>query len=187
MLIELVNKASGRRIPGAVEQAWLVGESVLHIEMLPIRQHDAKACSDALRRGIVLGMDAPWRRKDLPEIGRALAQRPGHESVRTLVAEILRHAFGAGYLDLDHEVRMPELRGRADTLFGATVFEFKRDLRREMEDVHARLPDYLRERERQTGRRYLGIATDGATFIAFELRDGRMLYGVAAGARSPIG
>ncbi|HEY1936041.1 MAG TPA: hypothetical protein VGG99_28890 [Acetobacteraceae bacterium] len=128
-----------------------------------------------MRASIVPDMDTPWRHKDLPELGRALAQRPGHESVRTLVAEILRHEFSAGYLDLDHEVRLPEVHGRVDTLFGATVFEFKRDLRREMSDVEARLPDYLRERERQTGRRYLGIATDGATFIAFELRDDRMV------------
>jgi len=98
-------------------------------------------------------MDIPWRRKDLPEIVRALSQRPGHEGVRTLLAEILRHAFGAAYLDLDHEVRLPEVHGRVDTLFGATVFEFKRDLRRELPDVEARLPDYLRERERQSGRR----------------------------------
>jgi hypothetical protein len=128
-----------------------------------------------LRTGIVAGMNTPWRGKDLPDIARALFQRPGHEAVRTLLAEILRHAFGAAYLDLDHEVRLPEVHGRVDTLFGATVFEFKRDLRREMPDVEARLPDYLRERERQTGRRYLGIATDGATFIAFELRDGGMV------------
>lgn len=120
-------------------------------------------------------MDTSWRRKDLPDIVRALSQRPGHEGVRTLLAEILRHAFGAGYLDLDHEVRLPEVHGRVDTLFGATVFEFKRDLRREMPDVEARLPDYLAERERQTGRRYLGIATDGAGFVAFELRDGRLV------------
>jgi SAM-dependent methyltransferase len=92
-----------------------------------------------------------------------------------MLAEILRHAFGASYLDLDHEVRMPEIRGRADTLFGATVIEFKKDLRQEMADVRDRLPDYLKERERQTGRTYLGIATDGATFFAFELRGGQMI------------
>ncbi|HEX5325783.1 MAG TPA: N-6 DNA methylase, partial [Acetobacteraceae bacterium] len=120
-------------------------------------------------------MDTLWRRTDLPEIGRALAGRPGHERLRTLIADILRHAFGAAYLELDHEVRMDEVRGRADTLFGATVFEFKRDLRREMADVSARLPDYLRDRERQTRRRYLGIATDGASFVAFELRDDLMV------------
>jgi hypothetical protein len=93
-----------------------------------------------------------------PEIDRALARRPGHESVRTLVAEILCHAFRAAYLDLDPEVRLPEVHGRVDTLFGATVFEFKRGLRRELPDVQARLPGYLRERERQTGRRRVVLA-----------------------------
>ena len=117
-------------------------------------------------------MTLSWREAHLPDIVSALAQRPGHEAVRTHLAEILRHAFHADYLALDHEVRMPEIRGRADMLFGATVFEFKRDLRREMGEVLTRLPDYLRERQRQTGRQYLGIATDGATFAAFELRGG---------------
>jgi len=55
------------------------------------------------------------------------------------------------------------------------VFEFKRDLRQEIQDVRARLPDYLTERETHTSRRFLGIATDGATFIAYELRDGAMV------------
>ncbi|MGH6902560.1 MAG: N-6 DNA methylase, partial [Geminicoccaceae bacterium] len=91
------------------------------------------------------------------------------------MADILRHGFGAAYAALDHEVRLPEVRGRADMLFGATVFEFKSDLRREMGDVLARLPDYLAERERLTGRRYLGIATDGASFVALELRDGLLV------------
>ncbi|HZS82240.1 MAG TPA: N-6 DNA methylase, partial [Stellaceae bacterium] len=116
-----------------------------------------------------------WRQTDLPELAATLCTRPGHENVRTLLAELLRHGFGAAYAALDHEVRLPEVSGRADMLFGATVFEFKSDLRREMGDVEARLPDYLRERERRTGRRYLGIATDGATFIAFELRSGALV------------
>lgn len=60
-------------------------------------------------------------------------------------------------------------------LFGATVFEFKSDLRREMRDVQVRLPDYLAEREHRTGRQYLGIATDGVTFAAFELRGGELI------------
>ena len=72
-------------------------------------------------------------------------------------------------------MRLPEVHGRADTLFGSVVFEFKRDLRQELADVFARLPDYLTERERQTGRRFLGIAIDGATFIAYELREGALV------------
>ena len=60
-------------------------------------------------------------------------------------------------------------------LFGATVFEFKSDLRRQMDDVLARLPDYLAERERQTRRRYLGITTDGVSFVALERRSGALI------------
>ena len=116
-----------------------------------------------------------WREQHLPQIVANLANRPGHEFVRTLVTDILRYGFGVDYHDIDHEVRLPEVHGRADTLFGSVVFEFKRDLRLEQGDVFARLPDYLSERERQTGRRFLGIATDGATFAAYELRQGALV------------
>jgi hypothetical protein len=121
--------------------------------------------------GHAVRMLTTWRQQHLPEIVATLANRPGHEAVRTLVADILRYGFGVANHAIDHEVRLPEVHGRADTLFGSVVFEFKRDLRQELADVFARLPDYLAERERQTGRRFLGIATDGATFLAYELRE----------------
>jgi hypothetical protein len=71
---------------------------------------------------------------------------------------------------------MPLIGGRADTLFASTVFELKSDLGRELPDVVAKLPDYLRERARLTGRPLgLGIATDGATFLAFELRENTLI------------
>src|SRR5439155_23982641 len=120
-------------------------------------------------------MQSMWRHHDLPEIVATLANRPGHEAVRTLVADILRYGFGVAYLAIDQEVRLPEVHGRADTLFGSVVFEFKRDLRQELRDVFARLPDYLAERERQTGRSFVGIATDGAEFITYELRGGSLV------------
>lgn len=116
-------------------------------------------------------MSDTWRRDHLPELVRSLATRPGHENTRVMVADILRNAFGAAYLAIDQEVRMPEVRGRADTLFGATILEFKSDLRREIDDVLSRLPDYLSVRERQTNRRFIGIATDGASFVAYERRN----------------
>jgi hypothetical protein len=116
-----------------------------------------------------------WREDHLPALVAALAARPGHDNVRTLIGELLHHAFGADYLAIDQEVRLPEVRGRADTLFGSVVFEFKTNIQREMQDVHARLPDYLSDRERQTGRRFVGIATDGAESIAYELRQGALV------------
>jgi hypothetical protein len=96
-----------------------------------------------------------WRQSDLPELATALAGRPGHEAVRTQLAELLRNGFGAGYEALAHEVRLPEVRGRADMLFGATVFEFKSDLRRETGSVVGRLPEYLAERHHQADLRCL--------------------------------
>lgn len=107
-----------------------------------------------------------WRAHELPETIARLAARPGHEQVRTLVSDLLRYGLGVRFVD--HEVRVPEVRGRIDALFGCTLFEFKSDLRRESADVRARVPDYLAERERQTGQRWVAVATDGAIFAAYE-------------------
>lgn len=117
-------------------------------------------------------MSRPGRPEWLREVVAHLAQRPGHEAVRVGVTRLLEEYLGVQVGAITHEYRMPLVGGRADALFAATVFEFKSDLRRERPDVLAKMPDYLAEHERQTGRRpALGIATDGATFLAFELRD----------------
>ena len=120
-------------------------------------------------------MNANWRRDQLPGIVAQLAQRPQHEGLRVGLIRLITDGLGRELGAITHEKRMPLIGGRADALFGATVFELKTDLRREIGDVLAKLPDYLAEHERQTGRRpALGIATDGATFLAFELRDGAL-------------
>lgn len=100
-----------------------------------------------------------------------LASRPGHETVRTLLAEMCVNALDIPQGDVEFEIRIPEVRGRIDGLFGSTVFEFKRDLRRESDDAEEQLTRYLTERERSTGRRYLGVATDGADFVAYQIAD----------------
>jgi SAM-dependent methyltransferase len=118
-------------------------------------------------------MSGNWRRDKLPELVTQLAQRPGHEPVRIAVSRLIVEGLGRQVGALTQEYRMPLVGGRADALFGATVFEFKSDLRHELRDVEAKLPDYLAEHERQTGRKpALGISTDGATWLAHELRDG---------------
>jgi hypothetical protein len=61
-------------------------------------------------------MHGTWRQDHLPEIVATLANRPGHESVRTLITDILHHGFGVDYHAIDHEVQMPEVHGRADSL-----------------------------------------------------------------------
>ncbi len=110
----------------------------------------------------------------LKEIVSELLTRPGHEKVRTLVHELLVSEVGVQSSEIEFERALPEVRGRLDALLGCTVFEFKRDLRAERRDAEQKLSRYMGERERETGERFLGIATDGATFLAYELQAGRL-------------
>jgi len=110
----------------------------------------------------------------LHEIVSELASRPQHEKVRALVYELLVNGLGAKSTELDFERRVPEVHGRIDALLGRTLFEFKSDLGREQHDAENKLPDYLAQREKETGSHFVGIATDGATFIPYELRSGKL-------------
>ena len=80
--------------------------------------------------------------------------------------------IGAGAIEFERPIK--EVRGRVDALLGRTVFEFKSDLRRETADAEEELGRYLPQRERDTGEHFVGIATDGATFVPYEMRDGRL-------------
>ncbi len=109
-----------------------------------------------------------------------MASRPRHEALRGLVTELLREGFGAAFSELEHERYLVDNSGRIDVAWGATVIELKSDLRREERDVHARMPEYLADAGRRTSpdRTTVGLATDGATMLAYTL-DGGVL--------SPIG
>ena len=117
-----------------------------------------------------------WRADRLPALVRAMAARAAdgrgrHESLRLGVAELLREGFGAPYEEMQQEVWLLDGTGRIDTLWGATVVELKTDLRREQADVLRKMPDYLRDAaaRARSPRAVTGIATDGATFIAYSL------------------
>lgn len=112
----------------------------------------------------------PLAPSELQEIVLELVSRPGHEKVRSLVYRLLVYGLGASSTEISFEQPLPEVRGRADALLGRTVFEFKRDLRRETREAEEELTRYLGQREAETGERFVGIATDGATFVPYELR-----------------
>ena len=82
--------------------------------------------------------------------------------------QLLVEEFGVELGALDFERRVPEVRGRLDALIGRTVFEAKRNLDQEWEDVVRRMPDYLADREREEGERFVGIASDGLKWVVFE-------------------
>lgn len=111
----------------------------------------------------------------LESIVAELATRPGHEKVRALLYRLLIEALGARSEQIAFERAIPEVNGRVDALLGRTLIEIKSDLRREGASAEAQLARYLPERERATAQRYVGLATDGATFIAYEMRDGALV------------
>jgi SAM-dependent methyltransferase len=117
----------------------------------------------------------PLSPRRLTEVVLELVSRPGHEKVRALMYEILVYGLGASSTDIQFERPLPEVRGRLDALLGQTVFEFKRDLRRERRTAEEELGRYLPEREHETGERFIGIATDGADFLAYEIENGKLI------------
>lgn len=110
----------------------------------------------------------------LREIVLELLSRPGHEKTRTDVHTLLVDGLGASSTEVYLERPVPEVRGRIDALLGRTVFEFKSDLRREAHDATEQLTRYIGQREAETGEHFVGIATDGASFVAYELRAGAL-------------
>lgn len=119
-------------------------------------------------------MPGSWRQDRLPEIVSAMASRPRHEALRGLVTELLRDGFDARFSELEHERYLVDNRGRIDVAWGATVIELKSDLRNEVRDVLARMPDYLRDAASRSGsdQTPVGLATDGATILAYTLEAG---------------
>ncbi len=106
---------------------------------------------------------------------RHLASRPGHDEVKAGFRQLLVDEFDVGLEALEFERRVPEVRGRLDALIGRTVFEAKSDLAREWPDVVRRMPDYLADREREEGERFVGIASDGRAWAAFDLSAGALV------------
>lgn len=107
------------------------------------------------------------------DILRDLARRPAnHDNIKANFKELLVREFGMERSALDFEMRAPVIADRLDALVGRTVFEAKRDLKNEWSDVARRMPDYLADRERECGEPFVGIASDGASWVALELRGG---------------
>lgn len=122
-------------------------------------------------------MTSNWRQDRLPEVVASMVTRPRHEALRGLVTELLRDGFDARFSELAHERYLIDNRGRVDVAWGATIIELKSDLRNEERDVVARMPDYLRDAEARSGsdRAPVGLATDGATILAYTLEDNELV------------
>jgi hypothetical protein len=105
---------------------------------------------------------------------RHLAGKPGHDEVKADFRQLLTAEFGVPLADVRFERRI-EVKSRTDALIGRTVFEAKRDLAREWDDVERKMPDYLVNREAETGEPFVGIASDGRKWVVMALDAGRLV------------
>lgn len=116
------------------------------------------------------------KRNRTGELLESLARRPGsHDRVKADFRQLLVEEFGVSISDVEFEKRAPAIMGRLDALIGRTVFEAKTDLLKEMGDVERRMPDYLSDREREEGERFVGIASDGLRWAVFEMDAGKLV------------
>ncbi len=112
----------------------------------------------------------------LAKIVDELANKPGHDKVKASLQELLVDGLGAERRHVSFEQRVPEARGRIDAILGRTAFEVKSDLARELGEAEEQLSRYLPEREKATGSRFVGLATDGSDWRAYEWRQGKLEF-----------
>ncbi|MGD0184100.1 MAG: N-6 DNA methylase [Roseiarcus sp.] len=105
---------------------------------------------------------------------RHLAGKPGHDEVKSDFRQLLIDEFDVALADIRFEQRV-EVKSRIDALIGRTVFEAKRDLASEMKDVERKMPDYLANREAETGEPFVGIASDGRKWVVMALEQGALV------------
>jgi N-6 DNA Methylase len=97
----------------------------------------------------------------------AVARNLPHDQRRQYLADLLRDGFGidSEEVELEHRVKVDEIRGRIDLLYRRLLFEVKRDLDREDADVQAKLGLYLT----RVGESGFALTTDGTRFDAYRL------------------
>ncbi|WP_088989119.1 class I SAM-dependent methyltransferase [Micromonospora chokoriensis] len=104
-----------------------------------------------------------------------IADRPVTRSEATLQADIrqllLAGDFSLADSHLDINLEAPAGNGRIDIEVGYTVIEVKRRLQngRVLREAERQLGGYVRSRSQESGQRYVGILTDGATWRAYQL------------------
>jgi hypothetical protein len=115
------------------------------------------------------------QRAESLDILRHLASKPGdHDAIKADFRALLVAEFDASLADIRFEQRV-EVKSRIDALIGRTVFEAKRDLASEMKDVERKMPDYLANREAETGEPFVGIASDGRKWVVMALDQGALV------------
>jgi hypothetical protein len=119
----------------------------------------------------------------LLELLRRLVNRGGVRSEAEVQADVRQLLLSAPLQLEEGDLQIVLLesplgdRRRIDVEIGSAVIEVKRDLRRGRVRAEAieQLAGYVKTRAAQTGRRYVGVLTDGAEWICYDLRDDQLV------------
>jgi SAM-dependent methyltransferase len=103
------------------------------------------------------------------QIGTAIRENLHHDSRRHLFLNFLRQAFNIDpvEVELEHKLKVGDVRGRIDALYRHIIVEVKTDFDNERDDAQRELKKYFASRPRPT--EYIGVLTDGRRFEAWHL------------------
>src|SRR5258706_16031162 len=113
------------------------------------------------------------------QIGEKIRANAHHDTRRHLFLNFLREAFGIDpvEVELEHKLKVGELRGRIDALYRHVIVEVKTDFDNERDDAQRELKKYFASRQRPT--EYIGIVTDGGRFEAWHLTHSGALVSIS--------
>lgn len=113
------------------------------------------------------------------QMGEAIRANRHHDTRRHLFLNFLREAFGIDpvEVELEHKLKVGELRGRIDALYRHVIVEVKTDFDNERDDAQRELKKYFASRPRPA--EYIGIVTDGSRFEAWHLNHSGELVSIS--------
>jgi hypothetical protein len=113
------------------------------------------------------------------QMGEAIRSNRHHDTRRHLFLNFMREAFGIDpvEVELEHKLKVGELRGRIDALYRHVIVEVKTDFDNERDDAQRELNKYFASRPRPS--EYIGIVTDGRRCEAWHINRNRELVAIS--------
>ena len=106
---------------------------------------------------------------------KKLHSKPGHETVKHILCNILKDQLGANDDEIVFEDQLKVIcKGRIDALWGRTIFEIKSNLEKERQDAESQIKKYIQSKETETQEKYIGIATDGRQYSVYSVLNGNL-------------
>lgn len=101
------------------------------------------------------------------QICDAIRKGSHHDQRRALLLNFLREGFGleSTEVELEHKIKLAEVRGRVDAFWRHLILEVKSDLERERADARAELKKYFEAQPHPLD--HLGLVTDGLRFEVY--------------------